>query len=161
MSALKASAMPRRARLGRILNRCARTRAANSSTKRARASGAAARSSRSSQRSYRSRPRSVMHQPVPAHGAVSLQGQAEEDVNPGDLGAARVQGQGPAGGGGPCRGTARGREVEPEPPVTRALFEARAQALAGRGELSLLELGLAEHAPRLARPRLQRGAAPG
>src|SRR3954471_3286192 len=154
MSALKASARPRRARLGRILNRCARTRAANSSTKRARASGAAARSSCSSQRSYRSRPRSVMHPPVPVQGSVSLQGEAEEDVDPGDLRAERVQGPGAAGGGAPLSGAAREREIEPEPPVLRVLIEALAQAPARGGEPPLLELSLGKHTPRLARPRL-------
>src|SRR4051794_19362150 len=60
ISALKPTARPMRARLGRSRNRCTRTRRANSSTKRARACGAAARSSCSSQASYGSRPRSVI-----------------------------------------------------------------------------------------------------
>src|SRR3954469_4896661 len=161
MSALNASAKPRRARLGRILKRCARTREANSSTKRARACGAAARSSCSSPRSYRSRPISVMHPPVPVHRAVSLQGQSEKEVNPGDLDAARVQGARAAGRGTALLRAAREGEIEPEAPVARTLLEPGAQALAGGGRLSLLELRLAEHAPRLARPRLKRGRTPG
>src|SRR5207237_10172769 len=84
---------------------------------------------------------------------------AEEGPEAVELGAVRVQGKSPARGCGPRLAAARQGQVEPQPPVAGILRDPGPKAPPRGRELVLLQLSLAQGAPRLGRPRLERRGA--